>query len=93
MATKAQEAAERLWEVTRHLSQGAAGPGSIFAIELDGDKLLVTINESPGVARRYTLEATSHRKVKVDNTIVDSGADEPRPDELDPEDPRRADSE
>jgi hypothetical protein len=70
MATKAQEAAERFWEITRHLSQGAAGEGSIFSIELDGDKLQVTFNEAAGVGRRFTFQATSNRKVKVDNAIV-----------------------
>lgn len=74
MATKAQEAVDRLWEITRHLSQGAAGAGSIFSIEKSeqGDQLLVTINESPGVGRRYALEVSSHRKVRVDNQVIEA---------------------
>lgn len=70
-ASKAQEAVERLWEVTRHLSQGAnAGPGGIFSIEQDGDRLFVTIQEDEAVGRRYTLKVTSHRKVDTDSVLV-----------------------
>src|SRR4051794_37263613 len=70
-ANKSQEAVERLWEVTRHLSQGAnAGPGGIFSIDQDGGRLIVTLMEGEATGRRYSLEVKSHRKVPVDSIIV-----------------------